>query len=615
MISLLIFLIFLLLCIVILYEYEPTKEEFSFFRLFRNVKQKNERQRLKEEQDKLDRNFRYTIAQERYNRDSINAGFDIQWSEYVKLSTLLNELIKGESFTISNLNLSPYLNENKPEPIAAETEKKDLNAALGVNEIVRPTVSATNYQYILELDRRNDDGRTIKFDNNRMKTTGTKANDKNHHERVRIYWMVGKDFVLLEKWNGSGDKFVHKRGTEVYYSGSKNHEGKNHGNNKFDGSRGNLNQRFRLLNVNPNDPTVFKIKHNDGAFVGHTSSSQESIGRDTDLKLVDESRAYQFKMCTFHGDCSQIDFMKRQEPSEEDIKASVITESDYTKEQVAEITNTNTQVYDNFVKCFGFHSSQALSAIEKSIQKYICIYHLRDLFVGENGQRYKLMVEIFINNYEPFVIPERRPPVPYTNEIDLYKKDIADAFLNHIKQHISACPTMLNALTILNEFENTVVDLQNRINTIASSDIGQMSTASTLINACSQINSDCIATLQSLEDKDSVMRHHESVYSSFLEIQYINALYEAVINFMINTELLKSDSIFYYKYIETFNDQVRMEFLEIDTSKTFSCEQIDLLLYEIQLINYGYRVYIKQSEQFNERKMRTLISQQEEANV
>jgi hypothetical protein len=613
MILFIIFLIFLLLCIVLLYEYEPIKEEFSFFRIFRRVKQQNERQRLKQDQDKLQKDMRDTIAREQNNRQLINSDFDTQWLEYVKLTTILNELIKGESYTISNLDLSPYSNDTKPEPTAAETEKKDLNADLGTGEIVRPTLDATSFQYILELTRRSDDGRTIKFDNKRMKTTGNKANDKDHHERVRIYWMVGKDFVLLEKWNGSGDKFVHKRGTEVYWSGPKNHEGKNHGNNKFDGSRGNHNQYFRLLNVNRNDPTVFKIKHNDGAFVGHTTTRQEYIGRDTDLKLVDEARAYHFKMCTFNGDCSKIDFMKRQEPSEEDIKASAITENDYSKAQLTQITNNNSQIYETIVKCFGFHSSQTLSPIEKAIQKYICIYHLRDLFVGENGQQYKLRIELFIRKYEPFVIPERRP-VPYTNEIISYKKDIAEVFLNHIKQHISACPTMLNALNILNEFENTIVDLQNRINTIASSSEGQMNTASTLVNACSQINSDCIVTLQSLEDKDTLMRHHDSVYSSFMEIQYINALYEAVINFMINTKLLKSDSIFYYKYIETFNDHVIMEYLEIDTSKTLGCEQIDLLLYEMQLINYGYRVYIKQSEQFNEKKMRTLISQHE-ANI
>ena len=107
-----------------------------------------------------------------------------------------------------------------------------------------------------------------------MKMTGNKADDGKNHERLRINKATGIDFVLLERWNDSGDKFIHSRGDVVYYGGGKDHEGKNHGNNKFNGSKNNQNQRFRLYNVYANNPRVFKIKHDSGVFVGHPTDSQ-----------------------------------------------------------------------------------------------------------------------------------------------------------------------------------------------------------------------------------------------------------------------------------------------------------------------------------------------------
>jgi hypothetical protein len=616
----------------------------------RRKRQRN-RDRRAEEQRRL-QDFGRRV---RLERQQINETYDEEWEEYKFYVQLVNNIIQIGTI-VSRFNLSPYTTI-KPEPDAGTEAPEEM--VLGVGEIVRPNLK-DNYQYILELDGRTDDGRTVKNDNRRMKMTGSKSNDRDYHERIRIHWATGIDFVLLEKWNGDGDKFIHRRGEEVYYGGGKDHEGRNHGNNKFNGSKNNTNQRFRLYNVKANDPTVFKIKHDSGAFIGHPTDSQSSIGRDKELKFVDESRAFRFKMCTFHGEnCNEVDFQKKQEAEP---AAAFVEETDYSKKQVEELRSKIDEIQQNIVKTLGLSGDVSYDTPhQRNVQKYICIYNLRDAFVGHttNSVRNKLYIEELIGEYTntEFQVPPLREPKSY--EIQMYKTDIIYLLYHFIMTKIEQADTISNG-NIHNGVETTIngvqcsllidfeiheiqkifdkfifiaEDISRRVETIIETSLADTSNnlleATSFITKCENINQECVRDLESITNTSNISNNHETVFSTYnsrigvtnrFHVAMINEMFDKIIHFLLGKDqngnkiyetLLDQETVYYLHYVFYYETPLVTEYLKVDTSKDLDCDTVNLILSEMQFIIYAYNVYFKQSINADKNKIDELMRRYE----
>jgi hypothetical protein len=617
----------------------------------RRKRQRN-RDRRAEEQRRL-QDFGRRV---RLERQRINETFDEEWEEYKFYVQLVNKIIVIGTNLIKSYNLSPY-DTDKPEPDAGTEAPEEM--VLGVNEIVRPNLNA-DHQYILSLHGRTDTGNTVKYDNRRMKMTGTKDNDRDYHERVRIYWATGIDFVLLEKWNGDGDKFIHRRGEEVYYGGGKDHEGRNHGNNKFNGSKNNTNQRFRLYNVRENDPTVFKIKHDSGAFVGHPTESQSSIGRDKELKFVDESRAYTFEMCHFHGNhCKDIDFQKKQEAEP---AAAFVEETDYSKKQVDELRSKIDEIQTYMVKMLGLSGDISYDTPhQRNIQKYICIYNLRDAFVGHttNSVRNKLYIEELISEYTntEFQIPPLREPKSY--EVQMYKTDIIYLLYHFIMTKIDQADTISNG-NIHNGVETTIngnpcsllidfeiheiqklfdkfifvaEEISQRVETIIQTSLADTSNdlleATSFITKCENINQECVRDLETINNTSNVSKNHETVFSTYnsrigvtnrFHVAVINEMFDKIIHFLLGKDqngnkiyetLLDQETVYYLNYVFYYETPLVTEYLKVDTTKDLDCDTVNLILSEMQFIIYTYNVYIKQAMHADKNKIDELMRRYE----
>lgn len=311
----------------------------------------------------------------------------------------------------------------------------------------------------------------------------------------------------------------------------------------------------------------------------------------------------------------------------DDATLKLVNESTYTISQLSSMSSKNSDIEDNICKCLGIKNTVLFQDnVTRLIQKYVCIFQLKDLFIGDMGYKIKFYIEELISQYlqTNFLIPEVRNQIhgsvneyqhPWIQMFQVYM-GLNVQFSKFNRKEIDKIFTNLynNASTVQNMFDRIVEKSQD--NDISLAESLMKSCGERKMNTCK----DALDAISTEKANFLMDNYHDEVFFYFKPDSGVNVIaqitqlhqnYTNIINSLIFYKQLKGDDLIYYRYVEYYDIEADNTLLRLNNFFAEFKTYYDELLLNAEYYVYYFDIYISQSAILSKKLFKDMIAKHE----